>query len=583
MAVVQAARLPVQVHELREMLKGEFESLAARLTENLRAELCKAGVGQASSSETVDSSFRPHPWTKRHMRRYLQAEVDDQENEEDGIEKTHVRKSRQIHPQRSLGKDTGSLSLTADSYSVDPVEEIVSNPVEASVKGRPRNIDIDAPQHGISLRASFTPEGHVSKRVEQAMGLGSMPSSASLAIATPSQRCAHKFVRSQTFEWLMVLTIATQTILVGMQIDDMAKSNLHNPPAVYRVFDVITCVIFTIELALRLYIHRGTFFYMRGWAFNLLDLILIVSQILEEVLLLSTGTVGSGINFTLLRLVRMLRCVRIMKVLRLTRFFDDLRNLVACIVYSTKSFVWSFLFVFLLIYIFGIYLTQSVHLHRLEVGVNAKGDDELQKWFGSVGKAILSLFEGLTGGVDWNDLVQPLMEYMHPGWGVATVLWMSFLILAVMNIINGVFVSSAIELSQRVKAVDNVFYARRLFKCLDRDESGAISTDEIHSHLESRAVKDFFRSIDVDVHEAESLFEILDVSGDGVIDCDEFISGCLRLQGQARALDLILMTLDNRRGFEHTAFQLSAIQASVQKIQQQMGMAQDDAKTSAAK
>lgn len=101
-----------------------------------------------------------------------------------------------------------------------------------------------------------------------------------------------------------------------------------------------------------------------------------------------------------------------------------------------------------------------------------------------------------------------------------------------------------------MKDVDNVFQARRLFKSLDIDDSGAITIDEIRRHLESKPVQQFFRTIDVDSSEAEVLFEILDLSGDGSIDKEEFISGCLRLQGAARAVDLLLMTKDTRRGFE---------------------------------
>ncbi|CAJ1402637.1 unnamed protein product [Effrenium voratum] len=131
--------------------------------------------------------------------------------------------------------------------------------------------------------------------------------------------------------------------------------------------------------------------------------------------------------------------------------------------------------------------------------------------------------------------------------------------LGVMNIITGNFVSAAMERSQSVKDVDNVFQARRLFKSLDIDDSGAITIDEIRRHLESKPVQQFFRTIDVDSSEAEVLFEILDLSGDGSIDKEErlffmrnmdfeFISGCLRLQGAARAVDLLLMTKDTRRG-----------------------------------
>eukprot|EP00913_Durusdinium_trenchii_P013862 g13014.t1 len=242
-------------------------------------------------------------------------------------------------------------------------------------------------------------------------------------------------------------------------------------------------------------------------------------------------------DFGVLRIVRTLRCIRLLRVLRLTRFFDDLRSggLVACIVYSAKSFIWSVMFVFLLVYIYGLYLTQSVHLHRLETGKNAAGDEVLAEYFGTVGRSILSLFQALTGGIDWRDLVEPLSEYMNWGWGLATVIWIAFLMLGVMNIITGNFVSAAMERSQ---------------SSLDIDDNGAITIDEIRRHLESKPVQHFFRTIDVDSSEAE-----------------EFISGCLRLQGAARAVDLLLMTKDTRRGFEQILIYLEELTSRLDATQ----------------
>eukprot|EP00439_Symbiodinium_sp_Y106_P005541 s5634_g1.t1 len=284
---------------------------------------------------------------------------------------------------------------------------------------------------------------------------------------------------------------------------------------------------------------------------EVLDFFLVVAQLVEEALILANKETSGVVDFAVLRIVRTLRFMRIIRVLRLTRFFDDLRRLVACMLYSAKSFIWtpcsrvkSVMFVFLLVYIYGLYLTQSVHLHRLEKGPEGQGDAMLDKFFGTVGRSILSLFQALTGGIDWRELVDVLSlgcrsENMHEVWGLATVFWIAFLILGVMNIITGNFVSAAMERSQ--SDLDNVFQARRLFKSLDIDDSGAITIDEIRRHLESKPVQ---QTIDVDSSEAEVLFEILDLSGDGSIDKEDFISGCLRLQGTARAVDLLLMTKD---------------------------------------
>lgn len=439
----------------------------------------------------------------------------------------------------AVHKDDSQPSASGDGSQLLSPTRAAKNPSRPKTKA-------------VSVRPADRARGNGCESIEVAMGLRAMFSENHHRHRDlgACRRWISRFVRSQKFEYLVVAVIVTHTILVGAQINGMTLTGAADPAAGFRAMDIVICIFFALEVGLRLTAHGLKFFYMLGWGWNVLDFFLVLAQILEELLILASNGHFGGMDFGVLRIVRTLRCVRLLRVLRITRFFDDLRRLVACIVYSAKSFIWSVAFVFLLVYIYGLYLTQSVHLHRLETGPNAAGDEVLAEYFGTVGRSILSLFQALTGGIDWRDLVEPLSSYMNWGWGLATVIWIAFLMLGVMNIITGNFVSAAMERSQSVKDVDNVFQARRLFKSLDIDDSGAITIDEIRRHLESKPVQQFFRTIDVDSSEAEVLFEILDLSGDGSIDKEEFISGCLRLQGAARAVDLLLMTKDTRRGFE---------------------------------
>jgi len=180
-------------------------------------------------------------------------------------------------------------------------------------------------------------------------------------------------------------------------------------------------------------------------------------------------------------------------------------------------------------------------------------DDDalLHQYYGSVPRSLLSMFQGLTGGVDWGDLMNPLLEHEGLRWAaLGLLIYLAFAILGVMNVVTGTFVQNAIERSEEVKEINKVAQARQLFKCLDLDMSGSISFEEIRSHLHSGPVQGFLRSIDVDISEARCLFEVMDLRGSGTIDFDEFLSACLRLQGPARALDLILLCRDSRRFFE---------------------------------
>merc|ERR1719245_1602210 len=132
-----------------------------------------------------------------------------------------------------------------------------------------------------------------------------------------------------------------------------------------------------------------------------------------------------------------------------------------------------------------------------------------------------------------------------------------------MNVVTGTFVQTAIERAGEVKDLGRVHQARRLFKSLDLDHSGYISFAEIDNHMESALVKEWFESVDVDPSEAKCLFELLDINNSGSIDFEEFLGGCLRLQGPAKAVDLLLVTRDNRCAFERQSECLCALNAQL--------------------
>merc|ERR550537_1648760 len=72
------------------------------------------------------------------------------------------------------------------------------------------------------------------------------------------------------------------------------------------------------------------------------------------------------------------------------------------------------------------------------------------------------------------------------------------------------------------------------------------------SQVDRPNMKEYFRAIDVDPSEAKGLFRLLDMDGSGTINAEEFLNGCLRLRGPAKALDLALVMREMRR--MHTQF-----------------------------
>ncbi|CAE8665450.1 unnamed protein product, partial [Polarella glacialis] len=98
-------------------------------------------------------------------------------------------------------------------------------------------------------------------------------------------------------------------------------------------------------------------------------------------------------------------------------------------------------------YVTAIYFTQSVTatLTSLEgTGQEDSSDAQaLSELFGSLTISALSLFQGIAGGIDWKDLVNPLMNLVSPWAGLLLVGYIAFAILAVMNVVTGLFVENA--------------------------------------------------------------------------------------------------------------------------------------------
>eukprot|EP00929_Paragymnodinium_shiwhaense_P000565 TRINITY_DN100810_c0_g1_i1.p1 TRINITY_DN100810_c0_g1~~TRINITY_DN100810_c0_g1_i1.p1 ORF type:complete len:750 (-),score=171.96 TRINITY_DN100810_c0_g1_i1:106-2355(-) len=392
-----------------------------------------------------------------------------------------------------------------------------------------------------------------------------------------------KLVRSHFFECCTMLLVFGNAIVVGMQVDFTAQHLDEKMPMHFRIVDLVFCVLFTLELLLRLVAHGTSFFTTFGWAWNWFDLVLVVIQLVEETLLAMAITErddlggskdnapeagGEVLSSSLMRVIRLLRAVRVIRVLRVLRVAEDLQLLMSCILHSFKSFFWALMLIMMMVYVIAIYLTQIVASHRIEAPRGTDRDAKLAAIYGNVPKACVALFQSLTGGVDWNDTVSPLWDTVGVPIGSLAMLFIAFAILAVLNIVNGIFVAGSISRADEVKRLQMLAQARKLFKMLDQDGSGQISFDEIQDHLDAPAVHEYFKSLDVDVSEAVCLFQVLDMDNSGQIDFGEFMASCIRLQGPARAVDLMLLMRETRSHFDDVLRCLLHMEESLGVLQQ---------------
>jgi len=166
------------------------------------------------------------------------------------------------------------------------------------------------------------------------------------------------------------------------------------------------------------------------------------------------------------------------------------------------------------------------------------------------------LFQGMCGGVAWGDITAPLIE-LHWAYAALMVLFTCFTLLALLNIITGVFVESAFakaqsdreavvqaelkEETQKMQQLDEVFNE------IDKNNTGYLTIHEFEAVVADPRVVAYFRSMGVHISTAYHLFRLLDLDNSNTVSSSEFVLGCLRLQGAAKNVDVATLMYENKR------------------------------------
>jgi hypothetical protein len=276
-----------------------------------------------------------------------------------------------------------------------------------------------------------------------------------------------------------------------------------------------------------------------------------------------------------LRLLRILRLVRIIRLMRVLRLVDELRAIASSITSSMKSLLWTLVLLMLLMYSSGVAVTQVVgdHLKQLEIG-NDVGDtmtDEMKYYYGTLSRAILSLFECITGGASWDAIMMPVANDVSSFVIPLYCGYITFCLFAVMNSVTGVFCEKA---SAKVREDQEQFLAHTCRKTFERNvfankkdqQDQVITWKEFSGQLHSEEVKEFFKAIDVCVSEAEALFRLLDPNRTGSIHFTQFMHGILKLRGPAKSLDLTLLMHETDEMFNLLIDHMTAVEGKLNRI-----------------
>merc|ERR1712232_377212 len=196
---------------------------------------------------------------------------------------------------------------------------------------------------------------------------------------------------------------------------------------------------------------------------------------------------------------------------------------------------WAMILLMILTYMFSVFLTQVATDARMQ---EEREFEELSLRFGNLVRSFLTLYQVISEGLHWHEVVEPLRKDCSPWIGVTFVAYVSFALFVLMNIITSTFVDGALRTGEEDRKKELMRQMEKLIDEADEDGSGTISWEEFESHLKDPQMQVLLKAIDFDQDDAKHLFKLLDVDETGEIPAEGFISGCLRLSGTAKAVEL---------------------------------------------
>eukprot|EP00930_Biecheleria_cincta_P020288 TRINITY_DN15290_c0_g1_i1.p1 TRINITY_DN15290_c0_g1~~TRINITY_DN15290_c0_g1_i1.p1 ORF type:complete len:711 (-),score=120.15 TRINITY_DN15290_c0_g1_i1:60-2123(-) len=399
------------------------------------------------------------------------------------------------------------------------------------------------------------------------------------------------------FEYVSTSMILLSAILMGSEVEISTRQFEQNTEV--EAMMQVCSFYFIVELAIRFLALKQNFFRDESCYWNALDTFFVIVSISELILgsitleaPSSAGNVGP-----LKTSVKMVKMVRLIRIFRIFRFWRGLWDFTLMIIHSMKSLFMAIILLSLIAYVFAVCLTMN-SADWLKSSAHVKGESdwgqvyssstepkvqEIYIMFGSLAKSAYTLIQCVLGGVSWGVVTDSIMYVDN----VSTVLLFAFIffvMLAVLNIITGVFVEEAMKTHQSQKdvLVQKELQARQeyalqlltFFKAVDVDNSGVVTRDEVCAILEEKEMAAYMRVLGFQVEDADRLFRLLDRDGSGELAVDEFVDGCVKLKGAAQSIDVFEITMECRK-LERQLQELAESQSDLTDVVSRMPPPQD--------
>lgn len=367
----------------------------------------------------------------------------------------------------------------------------------------------------------------------------------------PRSGMLHGIVSSQWFDVLTAFIIFLNSASTAALSDWELKHVGSELPTFFMVIELAFIAYYLIEFLLKLSVHKHYFFCNDDMAWNWFDLVVLAFSLFDQFTVYFYKN-GPSNNLSFARSFRIFRIARILRMFRLIHMLRELRTMMESILGSFVSLFWSFVMIGLILYIFALMFCQAV-ASRLSIGVDEEYERELYYYFGSVRGTTLTLYECTTGGVDWHDVYKVIRKLglMHTTFFLFYITFWTF---AVVNILTGIFVDSAMRiaapdrdaeiLQQRRKDTADSEELKAIMReaLLVPEEVGdafLISKELFAVTLKNPKIHGYLATLGLDVKDVDLFFDTLAAnSGEKEMRIDEFVAHAIRMKGLASSIDV---------------------------------------------
>ena len=224
-----------------------------------------------------------------------------------------------------------------------------------------------------------------------------------------SRQQAARWIESKPIVTFITVLILINAVTLGLETDAAIVASFGE---FLHAVDFLILLVFTVELLIKFYAYRLSFF-RSGW--NIFDLLIVGIAWVP-----ASGSLA------------VLRTLRILRVLRLLSVVPQMRRVISAIGHSIPGMVSVIGVLGILFYVSAVLTTKLFGQHP---------DPNMQAWFGSIGASAYTLFQVMTLESWSMGIVRPVMAHFPWAW----LFFVPFIIItsfAVLNLFIGIIVDA---------------------------------------------------------------------------------------------------------------------------------------------